>query len=536
MTFTIIPLPECTKKPTVVSTSWNKRLSRWSMADQAKDGQKPIAVDKNKAHCQIRRDIEGNLSMERRGMWHYILWWLTPLFWNIPLLYRAIEDKDASLIVSLNFFLVIFSRNEFFVWIVYLVLVGAGKVLPSIMKKCLNRLAYNVGGLHTGSAAFLIVSLIVQIIVRFEDLATLIFSAILIVGLLVISAFACPWRHKQKNHDYFEFSHRFLGWALAAVVIAQIIWTAVETGNALWRDPSTYLLLGAVFLVAWPWLTMMRVTMEIDAASSMVTTLTTSSKPVFAGAGTAGRVSFGYASQYHSFAVLNALNGEKGVSFAVSSAGDWTRKLNLKGADPGPIYPASHPKIHTMYLRRFVAPGFMYLARTYKRVLCIGTGAGIAPISSYLPNPPNEMLIMWVGRDFEATYGKLYETIVKHKDLIMIDTTLPPSEENPYEPKKTNSAEHTVISIDVKQPEIAIKQPETALLEVNKEEKLIREGFQSSKRVTKPRPNLPLLALAAVEMYKADAVFIVSGPKPTYDLCHALWKRDIPAYGATWDS
>eukprot|EP01134_Creolimax_fragrantissima_P007462 CFRG7462T1 len=475
MDSSIIPLADSNSEASSSCTPWTRRLGQWSMDDLTEEGYEPVSVDKTEAHSQVRRSIEGSLTMERRGMWHYTIWWLAPLCWNVPLLYHAFKDKDASLIVSLNFFLVICSRNEFFVWSVYLIVVATGKIIPTIMKKGLNRMAYNVGGLHTGSVAFLIISLATQIIVRYEDLATIIFSSILIVGLLVISAFACPWRHKQINHDYFELSHRFVGWTLASVVIAQIIYTAVETGDALWRDPSTYLLIGAVFLVAWPWLSIMSVAMEINAASSMVTTMTTSCRPVFACPGTAGRVSFGYVSQYHSFAVLNALSGDKGITFAVSSAGDWTRKLNLKGADPGPIYPASCPKIHNMYVRRFVAPGFMYLARTYKRVLCIGTGAGIAPISSYLPTPPNEMLIMWVGRDFQATYGKLYEALIKHKDLIMIDTTLPASEDNPFEPKKAHSLTHASVMVEVK--------------EMEKEKKLNEMKIRMPTERVKARPN-----------------------------------------------
>ena len=50
------------------------------------------------------------------------------------------------------------------------------------------------------------------------------------------------------------------------------------------------------------------------------------------------------------------------------------------------------------------------------------------------------------------------------------------------------------------------------------------------------RPDLPQLAMAAVELFRADAVFIISGPKPTFQVCHELWKAGIHAYGATWDS
>ncbi|KNC87509.1 hypothetical protein SARC_00394 [Sphaeroforma arctica JP610] len=177
-------------------------------------------------------------------------------------------------------------------------------------------MAYNLGGLHAGLVMFLIVSLIAQIIIRYNEVDTVCFSAFLLVGVLAISVFAYPaYRHKQKHHDYFEYSHRFIGWLLAVVVIVQIVYTTVVTNGDLWRSASTYLLVCSVFLVTWPWITMKKVTMDIDAPSKMVTTLTTAQSTAFACAGTTGRVSFGFASHYHSFAILNALTGDKGTTF-----------------------------------------------------------------------------------------------------------------------------------------------------------------------------------------------------------------------------
>jgi len=218
-------------------------------------------------------------------------------------------------------------------------------------------------------------------------------------------------------------------------------------------------------------------------------------QPVFADSGTAGKVSFGFFSQYHSFAVLPALEDSESSSrsiMAVAVAGDWTKECNAKASTD-----LTKPNTETMYVRRFATPGFMYLARTYKRVLCVATGAGIAPVSAYLPNNRDmEMMILWIGRNFEETYGPLLDVVKNHSHSVLIDTTKPHSAQNPYTP----------------------------------------QGCEVPVIKGKERPNIAKLSLAAAKIFEADAVFVVSGPQPTYDVCYELWANNIHCYGATWDS
>eukprot|EP00122_Pirum_gemmata_P018436 Pgem_evm1s17265 len=544
--------------------------------------------DDHHKHNHFRRYLEHKSKMERQKLWYYFLWWLCPLAWNVVMyvnmIYKSVNsngqvDNDnfdynqnlTLLFIGINFFVTCFSRNEFFVWTIYKInvfFVRTFLMKTGFPRQFLNNLTYNIGGLHTGSVFFLLVTYFthVVLIIRFYtyiiinddpddaksiDIVVAVLTFIVFFGLLIVSVVALPiWRHKQLVHDYFEFSHRYIGWFLSAIILTQILYEAFTKsfGNPF-AIASTYLLLASIGLIFWPWIVMMKCKVKLYAVSKLVTIISMD-KPFFAAAGTAGKTSLSYFGQYHAFAVLNDLNGDKRkATMAVSSVGNWTKALNQKGqvnnndnnekkqigkthlanelikvgSDNNDSIVAIDDTVvtskeednyveRTMYVRRFALPGFMYLARTYKRVLCIGTGAGIAPIAAYLPTSSNFMSILWVGREFETTYGALYDLVKQHENLVMVDTRKPNSYNNPY---------------------FVGDEQKKKLKELDDQE---QDQQQQQPVMKKERPDVGKLALALVKLLDIDAVFTISGPALTYQVGYEMWQHGIPAYGATWDS
>eukprot|EP00927_Polykrikos_kofoidii_P077840 TRINITY_DN74749_c0_g1_i1.p1 TRINITY_DN74749_c0_g1~~TRINITY_DN74749_c0_g1_i1.p1 ORF type:complete len:602 (+),score=55.17 TRINITY_DN74749_c0_g1_i1:33-1808(+) len=497
-----------------------------------------LAQDPDAVHGDVRKWVSTRTQLDKHDWKAYLTWWVVVAAVVIPLIAQSMTSRlclfasetetctglDFMDLFSILVFCVQITRNELFVWAVYRLGIFLAKASPHTTKKYINKMTYNIGGVHTGCSFFVVIMAAGNVVfgavaiskgkessIETSFLAVAVaLDALLLVSLLVLTIAAMP-RVRHRNHDLFEYSHRFVGWTIGVIVLARLV-IVLAVAHRPTHAPSLYFSALSLLLLAWPWVLMSKRKVTIKSPSNMVCLLMWDCRPWFSCAGTAGRVSFAWTHDYHPFALLNNVVPGK-ATMAVASAGDWTRSCNKKGADVdadgNPVYPAAAGKEHTMLVRRFAVPGFMYLVRTYKRVVCIGTGAGIAPIASYLPDPSVEMMILWVGRDFEATYGALYDFVARHKDIVLINTRAPPGKDNPYEPAHV----------------LGFVEGERSVTEKT-----------GDSRYGDRRPNLPLLAMAAVEMYGAEAVFIVSGQQATYQVVYELWQYGLHAYGATWDS
>eukprot|EP00122_Pirum_gemmata_P010154 Pgem_evm2s9386 len=451
----------------------------------------------------------------------------------------------------------------------------------------------------------MVVGYIIHLACFYHDVVVDVLNSVVLIGIIVISIFALPSRHKTKsyNHDRFEFSHRFIGWFLTLIIVGQIIYEAVinEKKDCLYIATATLLGMSCV-LIIYPWMILIKAKVVLTPVSKLVTVISIpeKSKPIWAKPGTAGKVSLSYAGQCHPFALLGDLSGGKGATMAVSSVGDWTKGLN-KMSEVNKVQHTSNSletsdhsnldqkaavlqckekantaavdsekmrnviqnlteqqqqHLTTLYIRRFGMPGFMYLIRTYKRVLCVGTGAGIAPIAAYLPCDADRMALLWVGRQFESTYGDLYKHVSKHENLVKIDSTLPNSDTNPYmlgektsKPKRKLSkkiseglsdrfssfrSQKRRNSQQNQESQRNGIEIENNVVDIDLEAQKI-PGESAAAAVTKVRPNLNNLTLACAKLFDVDAIFVVSGSKPTYELCHHMWKHGYVVYGATFD-
>ena len=119
----------------------------------------------------------------------------------------------------------------------------------------------------------------------------------------------------------------------------------------------------------------------------------------------------------------------------------------------------------------------MFSINAYSRVVVIATGAGIAPVVPHVIKHSHKLCIIWVGNNHQQTYGQeVFSLLDSHPRCNIFDT-----------------------------------------------------GVHG-------RPNVEQLAIQAVEDFGAQAVFCVSNQTLTKKVVRACLRKNIPAYGATWDS
>ena len=132
-----------------------------------------------------------------------------------------------------------------------------------------------------------------------------------------------------------------------------------------------------------------------------------------------------------------------------------------------------------IWIRRIKGLGFMYSIHAYRKVLIVCTGSGIAPALPYVkdPLPTTHTHLLWIAKQHEQTYGEyIWDLVQKLTPHVTLHDT-------------------------------AIHGRPGA--------QLVEEYF-----------------------YKTDAqaVFVVSNEKFTREVTNELWKKNIPCFGALFDS
>jgi len=123
--------------------------------------------------------------------------------------------------------------------------------------------------------------------------------------------------------------------------------------------------------------------------------------------------------------------------------------------------------------------GVMRIASLFKPIVVVTTGSGIGPCLSFLQvNPNHPLRIIWSARFPEQTYGKeiMSSVLTSDPNAIIIDT-----------------------------------------------------------KVT-GQPDLEALTYALYKDIEAEAIVIISNPKVTRDVVFTMESRDVPAFGAIFDS
>ncbi|EFQ32393.1 tat pathway signal sequence [Colletotrichum graminicola] len=427
--------------------------------------------------------------------------------------------------VSANLLAALFIRNEHTVNAMFkvFVLFPAART-PLAIRRALAKV-YSYGGIHSGcgvASFFWFVAFLVVITGDFANpnavRAYILLDSYLICALLAaIIGFAHP-RARVLLHNWFEGTHRFLGWSVILLFWALVMMLAEDSSSnsaaavpyaaALVATPSFWMLIAITLLVAYPWTRLRLRDVEAEAMSDHVVKLNFDYADVHYGQ--AVRLTDAPLRETHAFAVIpnpaaprtaddvekarqglsNA--GKKGFSVLVSNAGDWTDKIIR-----------NPPK--KMWTRGVPQYGVLRVASLFEPCIVVATGSGIGPcLSLFVQKPDHPVRIVWSTQRPAETYGQaVIDTLYRaDPDAVIIDT------------KKTGRPDLVAITY--------------------------RIWETSRRRALGLAQNEGGVAAAAAAVAKntgpCEAVVIISNQKVTRKVVYGLESRGIPAYGAIFDS
>ncbi|MTI02388.1 hypothetical protein [Roseibium sp. RKSG952] len=257
---------------------------------------------------------------------------------------------------------------------------------------------FHFGGLHSGCTVagtiwfgFLLFGMVSNRVVGASipsDL-TLGLSATMVVlmTIMVISALG-PIR--ARFHNAFEKIHRFAGWTVLALFWAQTISITHDMGGELLQSPAFWMLCLITLSILSPWLTLKRVSVEIEKPSNhaVIVRFNYGDTPFPGSSNAISHTPFG---EYHSFANIPAPD-ESGYRLAISRAGDWTGRFIDTPPDK-------------VWVKGITTSGVARIEILFKKVVYVGTGSGIGPILPHLlaGDVPNRLI--WSTRSPRKTYG-----------------------------------------------------------------------------------------------------------------------------------
>jgi len=423
---------------------------------------------------------------------HYWVWQIPIVLFNVALFYfwkTSHNDPDPAIAITEVGFLAVgpvllcaLVRDKIFLWALY------GAVRVSHRLRCskharyhISRFADCIGGLHSTSGTTAFVWNVIYAIDAFKregseinvrSVTAWCLPALLL--LICLSALPCI---RYRHHNSFEIFHRYINWLALCLLITHVILVNIH----LFRQAPTIseavlcaVVLCLVILTAYPWVIMHRIKgrdIEIVAAKQSTAFIFPWRAPV----GATCKLSTNLL-EFHVFGVTPLpKHPEKGHRCFVlmKSLGDWTSSLNERAKVPGLLDDV------TFHMTRIDPPNFTQGLFHWKKVFVLATGAGIAPIFPYLVMEKYadlQISMVWVGRDHAINYPKfLVDILVPLPNVMLHDTT------------------------------------------------------------TMGRPNLCTMTVEKVREFEAEAVFIVSNPKMTYQVANHVVHQGIPVFASNFD-
>lgn len=269
------------------------------------------------------------------------------------------------------------------------------------------------GGIHVGAATCGVFWYVAATIGSVSEVdqgrkapASLILSTVIATGLVVMTALATrPVR--ERRHDLFERTHRWLGWALLALMVADVVLAAIGRAGLSWRLAVVALV---VLSAALPWLSLRRVPIEVERLSRHAAAARFP-HPDWVPLGSAIAFSRAPWREWHPFAIVGSGNGGRG-EVIVSRAGDWTARF------------IDDPPDH-IWLKGGATAGMGSVEALFPRVLFVATGSGIGPLMTVMTRRTMPFRVLWVTRDPLATYGEELTARIQalDADAVIWDTT-----------------------------------------------------------------------------------------------------------------
>lgn len=378
------------------------------------------------------------------------------------------------------------ARQPLVVNTIFKVVLSVPRSAPYALRKWLSKV-YHYGGVHSGCGITALVWYIGFLGLMshqyWSPSAAIKFSAapvavayIILVLLMTIAVVAHP-KFRMKLHDYFELTHRFLGWLVIALFVVLLMLFAHEISRAEGQSmgrfvvelPAFWFLMVTVAAILHPWLLLRKVTVRAEPLSTHAVRLHFDHTTTTFGKGTS--LSKHPLRDWHGFATFPdpapaGANGKPSFSVLVSKAGDWTSET------------INNPPSH-LYKRGVLIYGFAYAMRVFKRVIVVTTGSGIGPCLSFLGDDNRPALrVLWQTRAPLKTYGQGVLDLVHKMDAnpIIMDTNV------------------------------------------------------------MGRVDMVPIVQRQIQEFEAEAVCVISNPVLTAKIVYELESRGIPAFGPIFDS
>jgi hypothetical protein len=270
---------------------------------------------------------------------------------------------------------------------------------------------YHFGGLHVGAAVAGTMWYLILVVSMFRDAVAGVGAASsgrMLLGMTIATTFtvmvvtALP-RLRAAQHDRFEVTHRFCGWAALVLVWANTMLVA-DGQLAFW------LVALSVVMAVWPWLLLRRVPVTVERPSSHAVILRLD-HGVPPAVGTTRPISRSPLVGWHHFANVPAAPGMAGYRMLVSRAGDWTSEF------------IDEPPTH-VWVRGIPTVGVANVRKLFTKVVIVATGSGIGPVLGHLLDTSVPSRLVWVTKNPRLTYGEAFvdEIEAAQPDALIWDT------------------------------------------------------------------------------------------------------------------
>lgn len=401
----------------------------------------------------------------------------------------GIRREWLATITAINLVTTVLIRQDFVINALYTVTCNVPKTWPlAIRRRCAK--IYHLGGVHSGAAVcaglWLLVSNISNVVCGLDghscpgftpqSTASLVLSWML--SALFVVMFIMAWPPLRKtHHDLFERTHRFVGWTMLGLFWAQVV-LGIEDFRRVY---SPQLALGTTCIKTPGFWLLSTATLSIATNWMFLRKVKVDAEVL---SDHAVRLHFDYIVPVNgSFTRLSRRPLVEWHSFATIPAPEAVSgrakgySLVVSNAGDWTKDLIRNPPT-SLWIRGVPTCGVMRIATCFNRIVVVATGSGIGPCLGHIQHQTCATQLIWSTPRPEQTFGKALVDEIRQKvpDAVIHDTKV------------------------------------------------------------LGRPDLVKMSYNLAKSFKAEAVIIIANEKITKKVCYGLEARDIPAYGAIWDS
>ncbi|CAF3677294.1 unnamed protein product [Rotaria sp. Silwood1] len=277
---------------------------------------------------------------------------------------------------------------------------------------------------------------------------------------------------RRRFHNTFEYIHRYVGWTCLIILIIHVVFLQLDKFDSF----STKVLFNIPVLILLAVVIIVFLTW-ICVRKVLVQYDQPSDDLTI--------ITFPRALYPYGSTTRISLDGHEWHAFVIALTDSYTDQHSIFVAavgdwikDLAADYRSNKLPQH-VWVRQIKGLGFMYSIHAYRKVLIVCTGSGIAPALPYIkdPLPTTHTHLLWIAKKHEQNYGEYVWKLVQktHPHYTLHDTTV------------------------------------------------------------NGRPG-PQLVENVFWRTSSETVFVVSNEKFTNEVVNALWRKDIPSFGALFDS